>query len=86
MNIETLRDGLFSWHGGQWSGVYSVASTLESNPTQYGNAQNLRRAVRELERLMQDAKHPEAVTPEDIVECNGLAAELRFRFGGVMTS
>jgi len=80
---------LMDWHGGMSSGVYAVSSCMYSDATQgkvyepknhYGHEIAFNSAISELTQLKQRAKYPEAVTLNDVRECNQLATKLKKHF------
>lgn len=70
----SLAERLLQWHGGMFSGLYSVGSCMLGghavDPAQVD------RACSELRNLRLLANFPDCVTADDEAECNALADEL----------
>lgn len=76
---------LLEWHGGQWSGVYAVGSTMLAAAHRHLETCEIEpryaaKAIRELRRLKADANFPECVSAQDERECNDLAERLEVMF------
>jgi hypothetical protein len=73
--LEPFHDG---------KAIYAVVSTLVQGKA--NTAENTYNAIRALRRTKQDAKHPEAVTDEDVRMNNVLANELERRFKSIVAT
>jgi hypothetical protein len=71
-NKKELALKLLEWHGGQWSGLYSVGSMWLAGRELTDN-EPIQRAIRELEDIAQKkVNYPETITDENIAEVRNL--------------
>jgi hypothetical protein len=84
---KELALNLLLWHGGQWSALYSVGSSMLAMAEKGETFDwikmeiTVREAIKELNNLKKNAKYPEAVLPKDELSCNLLACYLEGNLG-----